>query len=561
MNTLKWALSFATFCGLAWSTTPATPVPQQKAEKKPQFSEEQLSAAELLMGLSFTEKERALMQQDLVDLLTAYEGIRSVPLANSVPPSLIFSPLPTGFQMSTDRSRPVYAPVGKITRPADAGALAYLSVPELGSLLRTGQVTSLELTEVYLDRLARYGPQLKCVITLLADEARTQARKMDEEIAKGHFRSPLHGIPYGIKDLFSLKGVKTTWGAEPYKEQVLDETATVIEKLDQAGAVLLAKLSLGALAWGDVWYDGMTRNPWNPEQGSSGSSAGSASATSAGLVGFSIGTETWGSIVSPATRCGVTGLRPTFGRVSRHGAMALSWSMDKVGPICRSVDGCAMVFDAICGSDGKDNHVIDAPFPYKPASLVLKGKKIGYLKTAFEGNYSSKKSDRATLDKLTELGAELVPITLPDLPINALSIILSAEAAAAFDELTRSGRDDLLVRQVSAAWPNAFRGARHITAVEYINANRIRTRLIDEMDELMQKVDVYLTPAFGNPNMLLTNLTGHPCVVVPNGFSDPAQPTSITFMGKLFDEATLLAVTRAWQQATTHHKQHPPQFP
>jgi Asp-tRNA(Asn)/Glu-tRNA(Gln) amidotransferase A subunit family amidase len=334
--------------------------------------------------------------------------------------------------------------------------------------------------------------------------------------------------------------------------------AEVIQKLEEAGAVLVAKLTLGALAWGDVWYGEKTRNPWNLEQGSSGSSAGSASATSAGLVPFAIGSETWGSIVSPSTRCGTTGLRPTFGRVSRHGVMALSWSMDKLGPITRSVEDCAIVFDAIRGPDEKDQSTIEAAFNYKHLD-DLTSLRIGYLKEAFEADTVNRENNLASLEQLQTMGVELIPIELPDYPVYALSIILSAEAAAAFDDLTRSGRDSLLVRQIKNAWPNTFRASRFIVAVEYIQANRLRYQIIQEMQNLMDTVDVYVTPSFGE-NLLLTNLTGHPCVVLPNGFNAEGSPTSISFIGRLFDEATVLSVAKQYQDATDFHLKHPPLF-
>jgi len=369
-------------------------------------------------------------------------------------------------------------------------------------------------------------------------------------------RGPLHGIPYGAKDLLATKGIRTTWGAVPFREQVFQEDATVVGKLADAGAVLVAKLSVGALAWGDVWFGGKTRNPWNLDQGSSGSSAGSASATAAGLVAFSIGTETWGSIVSPSNRCGVTGLRPTFGRVSRHGIMALAWSMDKIGPICRTVEDCALVFDAIRGPDGKDQSVVEASFPYDPG-LSLEGLRIGYLKNDIDSSENREKN-QAVVDALERLGARVVPLELPRYPVDALSIILTAEAGAAFDELTRSGRDDLLVRQIEDAWPNVFRRSRFIPAVEYIQANRVRTLLIREMASLLNSVDLYVAPSFEGENLLLTNLTGHPCVVLPNGFNEDGSPTSITIVGRLYDEARLLAVSKAYQDATGFHLQHPP---
>ncbi|MBL7961252.1 amidase, partial [bacterium] len=336
----------------------------------------------------------------------------------------------------------------------------------------------------------------------------------------------------------------------------IDEDATMVKRLEDAGGVLIAKLTMGALAWGDVWYGGKTRNPWNTERGSSGSSAGSASATSAGLVAFSIGTETWGSIVSPSTECGTTGLRPTYGRVSRHGAMALSWSMDKIGPICRTVEDCAIVFNAIYGPDGIDPTLYDAPFNYDPA-VKLSQLKIGYLKTDFDKDSVNKIYHDAVFAELKKLGATLIPIELPKYPMNDLAIILSAEAGAAFDELTRSGKDDLLVRQIKNAWPNVFRTSRFIPAVEYIQANRIRTLVIQDMQSIMKNIDVYLSPSFEGDNLLLTNLTGHPCVVLPVGFNEKGLPKSICFNGQLFGEAKLLAVAKQFQDATDHHSKHP----
>jgi Asp-tRNA(Asn)/Glu-tRNA(Gln) amidotransferase A subunit family amidase len=355
---------------------------------------------------------------------------------------------------------------------------------------------------------------------------------------------------------------------------MIDEDAAVVQRLDEAGAVLVAKLTLGALAWGDVWYGEKTRNPWNTEQGSSGSSAGPGSATAAGLVGFSIGSETWGSIVSPSTRCGVSGLRPTFGRVSRAGAMALSWSMDKLGPMCRSVEDCALVFEAIHGADGVDPTAVDHPFVWD-SDLDIRSLRVGYLKSAFERELEFDDEDaeedrrRArewhaldleTLKILESLGVELIPMELPDLPVGALSFILSAEAGAAFDELTRSGRDDQLVRQIEDAWPNVFRQSRTIPAVEYIQANRARTLVMREMERILEGLDCWVTPSFGGSNLLLTNLTGHPTVVLPNGFRSDGTPTSVTFNGRLFGEHQILALARAYQEATGFHRRHPERF-
>ena len=546
---------FAIFIA-AWSMLAA-----QVTKDEPTLSSEDIKRAGEVIGLSFTDEEIELMRADLVERLKSYSAIRSYPLSNQVQTSLIFSPIPEGFVIPRDRTPPSFAKVD-IALPADKNDIAYLSVSELGRLIRTKQISALELTDLYLARLEKYAPKLECAITLLTETARERARMLDRETAAGKIRGPLHGIPFGLKDLFAIKNTKTTWGARPYQEQVIDETATVVLKLEAAGAIPIAKLTLGALAWGDVWYGGQTRNPWSPEQGSSGSSAGSASATAAGLVAFSIGTETYGSIVSPATRCGVTGLRPTFGRVSRHGGMTLSWSMDKVGPLCRTVEDCAIVFEAIRGSDGKDRHVIDAPFPYA-ATVDWSKLRIGYVQSAFDRDYAWKRTDAQTLATLKQLGARLVPIELPDFPVSDLSLILNAEAAAAFDAFTRSNQDDQMVRQVARAWPNAFRAARFIPAVAYIQANRIRYELIQAMHRMMQTVDCYISPTYSGNNLLLTNLTGHPCVVVPNGFTGDKieTPVSISFNGRLFDEATVLAVARAYQEAAGFHKIRPPLFP
>jgi len=397
------------------------------------------------------------------------------------------------------------------------------------------------------------------VVTLLEDVALRQAARADRELAAGRYRGPLHGIPYALKDLFAVAGYPTTWGAVANGFEPMAGTATVASKLEEAGAVLLAKVSLGALAWGDVWFGGQTRNPWNLEEGSSGSSAGSAASVSAGLVPFAIGTETWGSIVSPSSTTGVTALRPTFGRVSRAGGMAVSWSMDKVGPICRAAEDCGMVLDAIRGSDGVDRSAVNVAFNYTPevdwAALT-----VGYLEADFEGDDASAVLDRAALDVFRSLGARLVPIELPDQPVGALSLILGAEAAASFDVLTRTGLDDQLPRQAVDAWPNVLRTARFIPAAEYIQANRIRTLLGQDMAEIMTKVDVYLAPAQRGNNSLVTNLTGHPAISLPNGFTDPTSPNAITVIARLYDEATLLAVARAYQRATDFHRRHPPRF-
>jgi Asp-tRNA(Asn)/Glu-tRNA(Gln) amidotransferase A subunit family amidase len=514
---------------------------------------------EKIIGLEFNDSERDSMLNNLEDQLTNYKNISKIELSNSVPPAIIFNSIPVGFKFPKEQKEIKYSNYKYAKLPTNKNDLAFYSIGELAELIRTKQITSAELTKFFIDRLKKYDPQLHCVITITEERALNQAKKMDEEISEGKYRGLLHGIPFGVKDLLSTKDYKTTWGAMPYKDQRINEDATVITKLEKAGAVLCAKLTMGALAWGDVWFGGKTRNPWNIEQGSSGSSAGSASSVSAGLLPFAIGTETWGSIVSPSTVCGTTGLRPTYGRVSRTGAMALSWSMDKIGPICRTVEDLVIVFSAIKGLDGIDQTLYDVPFNYKP-KINFKGLKIGYLKSDFDKKYDFHLNDSLTLAKLKELGAKLISIELPKIPVNDLAIILSAESAAAFDELTRSNKDDLLVRQIKNAWPNSFRSSRFISAVEYINANRIRFLLIQEMQKLMEQVDIYIAPSDEGDNELLTNLSGHPCVVLPNGFSKEGTPTSITFIGRLFDEGRLIAFAKAYQDATDYNKQHPAMF-
>lgn len=515
-----------------------------------------IEAAERIIGLRFNQKERKLMLENLRGNLRSFEQMREVLVENQIPPATLFSPVLPGMSLKRE-SLPFFSSTDEdIQIPENSEDLAFYPVTALAQLIESRKITSVELTEIYLKRLKKYGPRLECVITLTEDIALKQARQADVEIEAGRYRGPLHGIPWGAKDLLSTKGIKTTWGAMPYKDQVIEEDATVVKRLEEAGAVLVAKLTMGSLAMGDVWYGGKTKNPWNLEQGSSGSSAGSAAATSAGLVGFAIGTETLGSIVSPSHRCGVTGLRPTFGRVSRSGAMALSWTMDKIGAICRSVEDCALVFHAIHGPDGKDLSVVDLPFGWDP-SQDLKDIRVGYLKKAFEQDYKTKENDLAVLETLRRLGIEPIPFDLPEFPARAISLVLRVEAAAAFDELTRSGRDDLLVRQTQGAWPNAFRQARFIPAVEYIQANRLRTLLMRQMAQKMKDIDVYVAPTFGSPSLLITNLTGHPTVVVPNGFDEQGSPTSISFIGNLFEEAKMLRLAKAFQDATEFHLKHP----
>ncbi|MEL7530478.1 MAG: amidase [Bacteroidota bacterium] len=526
-----------------------------------QIEAAKIEGAETLFDLSFDAGERDSMISSLGYQLNDLQAIHRYTLDNAVPPALNYSPIPPGFEMEEKQFPIIWTFPQETKIPAKREALAFYSVAELAYLLQSRKITSTEITQIYLDRLKKFGDTLHCVVSITEELALKQAAKADREIKAGLYRGPLHGIPYGVKDLLSVPGYKTSWGAAPYKEQDRgEEISTVVKKLEAAGAVLVAKLSMGALAMGDVWFEGMTRNPWDLEQGSSGSSAGSASATAAGLVAFSIGTETWGSIVSPATRCSVTGLRPTYGRVSRAGAMALSWSMDKIGPICRSAQGCAMVFDVIRGEDGLDLTVNNAPFNYY-GEVDLSQLKIGYFKSYFEANYRNKAADSVSLTVLKSLGADLIPVEFEtQIPVSSLSVILTAEAAAAFDELTRSNQDSLLTRQIRQAWPNIFRAARFIPASDYINANRIRAQLLQEFDAMMQEYDLIVTPSYGGNQLLATNLTGHPCVVVPNGLQTDGPPASISFLGNLFDEATLLAVAKKYQEATQFEEAHPRMF-
>jgi Asp-tRNA(Asn)/Glu-tRNA(Gln) amidotransferase A subunit family amidase len=473
---------------------------------------------------------------------------------------------------------------------------AFATVRELAELIKTRKITSTDLTKMYLARLKRLDATLHCPITLTEDRALAHAAAADAEIAAGKYRGPLHGIPWGAKDLLAVKGYPTTWGAGGFEQQHFDEDAEVVKRLDAAGAVLIAKLSMGALAQGDFWggKPGVrTRNPWNPRQGSSGSSAGSASATAAGCVGFAIGTETLGSISSPSTRCGTTGLRPSFGLVPRTGAMALSWTMDKIGPICRAVEDCALVLSAIYGPDGHDLAVQPAAFNWD-AAYDWKKLRIGYLKSAFDPDSEplpatptdAEKAARirlaydarylaAALTALRKMGVSPVPVEMPKFPFGSITPVLEAEAAAAFDDLTRSGRDALLAGQSTGDWPNQFRIARFYPAVDYIQAMRARTLAIAEMAKLFAQVDVIVTPSQGI-QLTATNLTGHPAVILPNGIrgddapkpaSDedgslknqggPGTPVSLTFLGALYSDARVAAFARAYQEATGFHRLHP----
>lgn len=556
---------------------------------------EMIDAAAVIAGITVTDDQKQMMLEGLKEQRDSVMVIRSLHLPNSVAPAFVFDPVPPGMVLDTVRRPAKISAAPDVSQLASGGnsdALAFATVRELAELLRTRKVTSVALTKMYLARLKKYDPRLHFVITLTEERALASAGAADAEIAAGKYRGPLHGIPWGAKDLLAVKGYRTTWGAAGFEEQRFDYNATVVQRLDAAGAVLVAKLSMGALAEGDLWFGGRTRNPWNMRQGSSGSSAGSASAVASGCVGFAIGTETLGSIASPSTRCGATGLRPTFGFVPRTGAMALSWTMDKIGPICRSVEDCALVLSAIYGPDGHDLAVKDAAFNWD-ADFDWKTLRVGYLKSAFDvpvlptGATEKQKKDiardthdakygLAALDVLRKMGVKLVPMEIPHgCHFGDITPLLEAEGAAAFDELTLSGRDKLLTGQKSFDWPNQFRVARFYSAVDYIQAQRARTLAMAAMAKLFVEVDVIVTPWEG-VQLTATNLTGHPAVILPNGLrgsdaprpaSDeddstenvggPGTPVSITFLGALYSDARLAAFARAYQEATGFQKVRP----
>jgi Asp-tRNA(Asn)/Glu-tRNA(Gln) amidotransferase A subunit family amidase len=552
----------------------------------PKFGKDVLKCAEQIDGLHFTDAEEELAAAGASRNLDSYEELRKLNIPLDTEPAMTFRPYrgqtrssgltPESASKSTRSAKLAVARPTRLLVPANLEDLAFEPVTVLASLLESRKITSTDLTTMYLGRLKRYGNQLHCVVTLTEELALAQAAAADKEIRAGHYRGPLHGIPFGVKDLFDTKGIKTTWGAKPYENRVAQVDATIVERLRDAGAVLCAKLSMGALAQGGVWFGGSTRNPWAPDNSSSGSSAGPGAATSAGLVAFAIGTETRGSIISPSSTCGVVGLRPTYGRVSRYGAMALSWSMDKIGPMCRSVEDCAIVFNAIYGSDGRDDTVVDAPFNWTPEA-PLSSLKIGFLESEFtatgggggggRGSAANPEDARRraeernkllkdALDVLRAAGAKLEPMALPEFPANALGFILSAEAAAAFDDLTRSKEVDLLTEQGAGAWPNTFRTSRFIPAVEYIRAQRARTLLNRQMDALMSKYDVFLSPT-GSASLGITNLTGHPAACLKAGFVD-GSPLALMITGRLYDEANVLRVALAYERATKWHGMNPP---
>lgn len=514
-----------------------------------------------LYDLDFTEAEADSMLSDINDNLQLYKGLHRTLPANDIPYPFAFNPAPLGMKIPTKKARINWDIPKNMELPANINGLAFYSIPQLASLIIHKKISSVDLTKFFIARLKKWGDTLQCVITLTEDLALQQAKQADKELSEGYYRGLLHGIPYGLKDLFAVKGYKTTFGSTPYKDQVLDVDSYVYNTLKNSGAVLCAKLSLGALAYTNKWFGGETKNPWNLQQGSSGSSAGSAAAVAAGLLPFAIGTETLGSIVSPSTRCGATGLRPTFGSVSRYGAMVLCWSLDKVGPICRSAEDAAIVFSFINGTDGNDASAVKHAFNYtgKPDWTKVR---IAYAENYFK-RLNADAAEWKVLEVYRSLGATIKAVTFPDstlYPVNYIGIILNAESAAAFDELTRTNRDDLIERQDKDFWPNSFRVARTIPAVEYINANRYRYNLCKGFNDFMKDYDVIIVPSFAGRQLAMTNLTGNPVVCMPMGFNRTGSPVSITLIGNLYDEATILAAAKAFQDKTDHNKKHPSLF-
>ncbi|WP_194974314.1 amidase [Aquiflexum lacus] len=531
------------------------------SKKIDSISRKEIRAAQNLFNLDFSKSEIDTMIGYLERNRKGYDSMRTYHLENDVSPAVTFDPYPMDLIIRPSNGFHDWDIDESIKLPENRAELAFLSIQELAGLIKSKKLTSLELTEIYLQRIKKYDAQLLAFVTVTEELAIKQAKIADQEISNGLYRGPLHGIPYGVKDLASVPGYPTTWGSEPYKNQVIDQTATVVQKLEDAGAVLLGKLVSGSLARGDVWFGGKTKNPWDLEQGATGSSAGSGSATSAGLVAFSIGTETLGSIVSPSTRCGVTGLRPTFGAVSRTGIMTLSWSMDKVGPICRSASDCAIVYDFIKGQDKIDRSVQDASFGYENKTTI-QNLKIGYLASSFDSDSTGNNiHNQRTLSEFKALGIEPVAVKLPENhPFAIFDIILRAESGAFFDELVLTGKHSEMVEQHKGSRANSLRQSRFIPAVEYLQANRHRRLLINETHQILKEYDVVICPTFGGRQMLITNLTGHPALSLPNGFDSKGRPTSITLISNFFEEAKLIALAEAFQNRQSYHSNIPKGF-
>ncbi len=522
------------------------------------FERSDVESAQKLIGLDFNAAEIDTMLTYLERNRKGYDSMRTYRLENDITPAMVFNPFPTELTIQPG-GEPIDWQINEnVVLPDNDEDIAFLTVYQLAGLIKSGKLSSERLTNIYLKRIEAYDDKLLSFITVTSEVALAQAKKADEEIAQGKYRGPLHGIPYGIKDLAAYPGYPTTWGSAPYKDQIIDQKATIIAKLEAAGAVMLGKLVSGALARGDVWFGGKTKNPWDLEEGASGSSAGAGSATAAGLVAFSIGTETLGSIVSPSTRCGVTGLRPTYGRISRSGVMSLSWSMDKLGPIARSATDCAIVLDAVHGQDPKDQTAISGSFSYLSKEEMANWK-VGYFHEQFESDSSDNAiNNDKTLATLEALGLNPEPVDLPlDYPFNVFDIILRAEAGAFFDELLLAGLDSTMVEQDARSRANSLRQSRFIPAVEYLQANRHRRNLINEFHNAIKDYDVIISPTFGGRQMQITNLTGHPALAMPNGFDEDGNPTSITLVGNYFEEEKLIYLAEQFQKATDFDEQRP----
>lgn len=525
---------------------------------KPDFSKKDVRRSQRLIGLDFDKKYIDTLYPYLAQNREGFDSLRNYTLSHDVFPAIRFDPLPANFIPRPQSGFPEWEIPTDVELPTNQSELAFYSIPQLASLIKQKKITALELTKFFIGRIKKYDTILQSTITITEEMALEQAKKMDQELANGNYRGILHGIPYGVKDLMSVKGYKTTWGAVPYKDQQIEMTATVVEKLQHAGGVLIAKLVSGSLARGDVWFNGKTKNPWDTEQGASGSSAGSGSATSAGLVPFALGTETLGSITSPSTRNGITGLRPTYGRVSRHGVMSLSWSMDKVGPMARSAEDCAIVYSVIAGKDPQDPTTTNYPDGFEPKKDISK-LRVAYLKKDIEKDTSlSKPNLEKALETFKKMGLRLTEVELPeDMPYSSFDIILRAEAGAFFDDLVRSGNVDQMVEQDQSSRANSLRQARFIPAVEYLQANRHRQVLIEKMEALMTDYDIVISPTFGNRQLIITNLTGHPVISIPTGLDKEKHPTSITLVGNLYDEANILLLAKVFQENTEFDELHP----
>jgi len=593
-------LGFFSGIGLGGTLLPGVLWAQIQQEGAQRITQPMLADALALSGLTFSDEDQRGLLQAANQNLTRFEDLRKVHIPNDVAPPFYFSPLSPGMKVNRAKL-PLRFSAPRVKRPANLEDVAFWPILNLSHLVRSRQVSSTELTEMYLARLHRYNDKLNCVVTFLDDVARAQAKQADAEIKAGRHRGPLHGIPWGAKDIIAVKGYKTTWGSGAYKDQTIEEEASVVEILREAGAVLLAKLTTGELASGDQWFGGQTKSPWNLAEGSSGSSAGPASATAAGLVPFGIGSETSGSILSPSGRCGVTGLRPTFGRVSRYGVMTLSWTQDRLGPLCRYAEDCAVVMSVIAKPDGRDLSVSELPFNWN-ARLDVRKLRVGYLKDAFDEttNPVSKKFDEAAMAQVEKLGVKLIAMKVPEGNADAGSF--GVESAAFFDELVRSGRDKQMSNPGRAS---SFRTSRLMPAVEYLQAQRARAMMMAKLAEATAEVDVYLVPANmggggggrggrgrgaaaavtaeGTPpatgaaapgrgagrggggfqqgaagrHFNMANIAGYPAISVPHGFQESGSPTALTFYGQPFKETEILALAKAYQDASGHHLKHP----